>query len=717
MSGSKHLYNLNLYLRGLIRSDRFIDALELFAVTNSDAAPKPDHYTLSTTLTACAHAEDASFGSQLHARAVRTGLLSFRHVANTLLLLFSRTGEVGSADRLFWEIPSPDAYSWTTLLSACSKLSYVSYACRLLDSAPQGDVEIWNAVVTGCAKSGDEDVVFGLIRKMHRIGIGFDNYSLASVLSCCCCVGCFDFGRAVQCLVVKAGFSNCVSVVNALLSLHFESGNAGEACRVFDEAESRNQITYNTMIDGFVSLNMEGEALQLFRGMQEAGVYPTELTFVSLMGSCLSSLRAGQLHARALVQGLEPCTSVSNAAITMYSNCGDFNAAHRVFNRLGRKDLVSWNAMISAFSQSNGGASAMLLYKEMSKLGIQPDEFTFGSLLSCLEFSESVEIHGILHQAGLMVNIQVSNALASAYSKHGKMEEAYRVFLEMSSRNLISWNTVLSGFLLNGCPERGLLTVSDLVFSGLKPNSYTLSMALAICADACFLRHAKEVHGYIIRNGLSLETSLENGLITAYSKCGFLSSSLKVFKEIIERDIVSWNALISALSQHGRGEDAVECFKKMLKDIACQPDPATFTALLSACSHSGLVDDGTRIFNCMVHTYGLTPQEDHLSCMVDLYGRAGYLDEAKTIVNGSYAREPSSLWTLLSACATHGDSQLGRTVAQLLLQKEPNDPSIYVLLSNIYAVTDQWSEAANLRMLLEKTGAVKSPAHSWLCAQ
>ena len=153
----------------------------------------------------------------------------------------------------------------------------------------------------------------------------------------------------------------------------------------------------------------------------------------------------------------------------------------------------------------------------------------------------------------------------------------------------------------------------------------------------------------------------------------------------------------------------------MQNESGFQPDQATFTALLSACSHSGLINDGTWIFNSMVNVYGLTPQEDHFSCMVDLLGRAGYLDEAERVITSQQFEEHSnSLWALFSACAAHNNLRLGRIVAELLLKKEPDNPSIYVLLSNIYATAGQWDEATNVRELLKSSGILKQPGCSWI---
>ncbi|OMP01756.1 hypothetical protein COLO4_11623 [Corchorus olitorius] len=711
------LIKFNSHLASLTRSTHYQDVLNLFdEIYCLQDNFKPDHYTLSTTLKACANLRNVEFGTKLHCYAIKSGLKAYSHVSNTLLFLYSKNHDLVSVKRVFDEIQDPDVYSWTTLLSSCTKLGDIPYACEVFDKMPKNEVAVWNAMITGCVENGYEDLGFGLFKEMHVLGFKHDNYSFASVLS-----ECFSemlvFGRQVQGLVVKTGFSSRASVFNALITMYFNCEDVLNASRVFEEVESfvRDQITFNVMIDGLMNLGRVEQALVMFREILEACLSPSELTFVSLMSSCSCGRVGDQLYAQAVKMGFERCTAVSNAAITMYASFGDLNTAHIVFDRLEDKDLVSWNTMVSTYAQGNYGRLAFLVYLEMQKAGAKPDEFTFGSLLSCSEYIEVVEmIHALVFKNGLISRIQVSNALVSSYSKHGKMNQAYQLF-QKSPKNLISWNTIISGFFLNGSSAQALKQLSKLLMSNLRPNAYTLSIALSICASLSFLSHGKQLHGYILKHHLSLETSLGNALITMYAKCGILNWSLRVFNEMIEKDTISWNSLISAFAQHGEGKEAVNCFKEMKDGGRVKPDHATFTAVLSACSHVGLVDDATWVFTSMVNDYGFVPGEDHLSCMADLLGRAGYLDEAERLIDSQHIEAHSNIWwTLFSACAAHNNLRLARTIAGILLETERDNPSVYVLLSNIYAAAGQWEEAARVRESMKNVGVMKQPGSSWI---
>lgn len=619
--------------------------------------------------------------------------------------------------QLFYEIKNPDVYSWTTLLSACTKLGEIGYACTVLDKTPQRNVAVWNAIITGCAENGQAEIAFDLFRRMHLLGVRHDNYTFASVLTLCSSE-IFDFGKQVHSLVIKTGFLVRASVINAMLTMYFNCGCVEEAYQVFEQAEKKvhDQITYNAMIAGLVNAGRDVEAFLMLKDMQEVRLRPTELTFVSVMSSCSSGRVAIQVHAEAIKMGFEDCTSVSNVAMTMYSICGDLHSANNVFKRLENKDIVSWNTLITNYAQGNFCREAILAYLQMQREGIEPDEFTIGSLLASSEFPVIVEmIQSIVSKKGLISKIEVSNALLSAFSKHGEVKQACQIFDEMSHRNFISWNSMISGFQLNGFPVQGLEQFSELLVSGLKPNAYTLTIVLSTCSTISALRHGKQVHGYILKFGCFHEQSLGNALIAFYAKCGVLDWSLRVFNLMINKDIVSWNSIISAYAQHGQGAEAVHCFETMQNSNRVKPDKATFTAVLSACSHVGLVDEGTRIFNSMVNKYGFEPGVDQFSCIVDLLGRAGYFDAAERLILSNVIDIDSNIWwTLFSSCAAHGNLRLGRIIAESLLQTERNNPTVYVLLSNIYADAGQWEEAANVRELMKSYGVVKQPGYSWI---
>ncbi|XP_043705591.1 pentatricopeptide repeat-containing protein At3g49740 [Telopea speciosissima] len=732
------LIKLNSLIAALIRSHQNSSALQVFTQIHSSHHLRPDHYTLVSSLTACANLHDTVAGDQLHSHVICAGFKAYAHVGNTVLSLYAKSKDLNSVNRLFSEITIPDVYTWTILLSAYAKSGQIDYACQLFDGMlyrnaetwnafPPLDVRLyrniatWNAIITGCVENGREGTAVEMFLKMRRWGVGHDHYTFASILSLCCSPELVQFGRQVHSLIARTGFLLRVSVVNALLTMYFNCEVVHGAYDVFEEAKGTtcNQITYNAMIAGLVSNGKDREALDLFMEMREACLEPTELTFVTVMSSSslTGMVKLGrQVHAQIIKMGYEAYTSVSNAAITMYSSYADLDSASVIFERLAKKDSVSWNSMISGCVQCNSLSLAIMVYLRMQRAGLETDDFTVGSLLSYSDSLVIVElIQALVVKNGLLSNILVCNALVSSYSKHGMIKDAFQVFHSMCSQNLISWNTIISGCLFNGLPLLGLDLFRWLLLSELRPNLYTLTVVLSTCASIAALRHGKQVHSYILKLGFGLETPLGNALITMYAKCGILDWASKVFSRMMQRDIVSWNAMICAYAQHGEGKEAIRCFKVLQNLDDVKPDEATFTAVLSACSHAGLVNEGCQIFFTMVDEYGIIPGVDHCSCIIDLLGRAGHLDEAGRLINTMPAQADSKMWwALLGACQAHGNVLLGRVAAEVLQEIEPYNPAAYVQLANIYAAAGQWNEAANVREMMNKRGVVKQPAYSWI---
>ncbi|XP_068656518.1 pentatricopeptide repeat-containing protein At3g49740 [Aristolochia californica] len=714
------LIRLNALLTKFSRSYQYSEALQLFDQIHSSHLFRPDHYTLASTITACTGLRDFQAGKQLHGYVIRAGFENYTHVSNTLLSFYAKSDDLESVSRVFDEIPCPDVYSWTTILSAYTKAGCIGLACQMFEKNPQKDVAVWNAMITGCAAQGYEKIALDMFNEMHLLGIRHDHFTFASVLGLCSTGELLNLGMQVHSLAIKKGLLvSRVSVINALLTMYFSYGIIGDAYGVFDGARLCNQITFNAMIGGLMKWGRDVEALIMLKWMLESQFRPTGVTFVSILSASASSkvvMDFGiQIHAQVIRLGFGECSLVSNALISMYSSHGDLINAEVIFERLCVKDIVSWNSMIASYAQGNCYELAIMIFLRMQRDEIGPDEYTVGGLLACSENAEIAKmVQSFVIRIGLDSNTQVGNALISAFSKQGKMKEAYQVFYDMPSRNLISWNSIISGYLLNGFPEIGLQIFSELQLSDIKPDTFSLTIMLSACGSISSLRHGKQIHAYILRSGLDTETSLENALITLYAKCGVLNLSSKVFRRMNDRDAISWNSMVSAYGQHGRGQEAIQCFEAM-RESGVQLDPVTFTTVLSACSHAGLVNYARQIFSSMFKDYGIEPGIDHYSCIIDLLGRAGALDEAERLINKMPFRPESRVWwVLLSACRDHGNVRLGKVAARYLLEIEPDNPAVYILLSNIYAAAGEWVEAAATREFMSRKGVMKKPGCSWM---
>lgn len=252
--------------------------------------------------------------------------------------------------------------------------------------------------------------------------------------------------------------------------------------------------------------------------------------------------------------------------------------------------------------------------------------------------------------------------------------------------------------------------------TGLEPNEITLIAVLSACASIGALDLGIWIEEYASKRKIQDNVYVATALVDMYAKCGNLECASRVFENMPKRNEVSWNTMISAHASHGRAEEALALFKRMLdEEKALRPDGITFIGVLSACVHAGLVDEGRQLFNMMSSSFGLTPKVEHYSCMVDLLSRAGRVYEAWDFIQ-RMPQKPDEilLGALLVACQKHKNIDIGERVIQLLLEMEPSNSGNYIISSKIYANLRRWDECAKMRILMKQNGVIKTPGCSWV---
>lgn len=308
------------------------------------------------------------------------------------------------------------------------------------------------------------------------------------------------------------------------------------------------------------------------------------------------------------------------------------------------------------------------------------------------------------------------NSIIHANAKVGMIDAARKLFDEMPQRNVISWSCMINGYVNCGDYKAALSLFRNLQMSEghrLQPNEFTISAVLSACGRLGALEQGKWLHAYIDKSRMKVDVVLGTSLIDMYAKCGNIERARFVF-DILgeEKDVMAWSAMISAMAMHGRAEESLELFKKMISN-GVSPNAVTFVGVLSACVHGGLVCEGVEYFKRMTKEFGIIPLIQHYGCMVDLYSRAGCIKDAWNVVK-SMPMEPDVLiWgALLSGARMHGDIETCEISLKKLVDLEPSNSAAYVLLSNVYAKLGRWGEVRNLRDVMDERGVKKVPGCS-----
>ncbi|CAN1285229.1 Pentatricopeptide repeat-containing protein At4g13650 [Linum perenne] len=325
-----------------------------------------------------------------------------------------------------------------------------------------------------------------------------------------------------------------------------------------------------------------------------------------------------------------------------------------------------------------------------------------------------MQLHALILKQGFSLETYVCNALVTLYSRLGNFISAEQVFSQLQQKDGVSYNSLISGLAQQGFSDRALELFERMQLEGLDPDCVTVASILSACASTGALVMGKQLHSYALKAGITAEIEISNALITMYAKCGSISDAKRKFLEMPEKSDISWNAMITAYSQHGDGLEAVDHFENM-KQTGALPNHVTFVGVLTACSHVGLVNEGLCYFESMSKEYGLVPKPEHYACVVDLLSRAGLLSRAKKFVEEMPIKPDAMVWrTLLSACVVHKDVELGEVAAQHLLDLEPEDSATYVLLSNMYAVSRKWNYRDRTRQMMKNRRVKKEPGRSWI---
>ncbi|XP_031492494.1 pentatricopeptide repeat-containing protein At2g33680-like [Nymphaea colorata] len=444
----------------------------------------------------------------------------------------------------------------------------------------------------------------------------------------------------------------------------------------------------------------------------------------SLLQRCVSAkslCNSKALHAHLLTTGILADIYFQTKLLLAYAKCGDLHTASHLFDAINPKNDVAWNAILAGFSQHGHHQETLDAFSVMYKSAVAPDSYSFaGALVASAALKQLVfgrQTHACIAKSGWGSSVFVATALVDMYGKCSSVADSRKVFDEMPQRNAVTWNAMICACCAEepDCQE-GLVLFRQMVWtSGLAPDRFTLAAVLRLCSSTAAMEQGKQVHGHAIKRSLE-DVFVQSCLVEMYSKCGFIEIARRVFERSKNRgDLVLWTAMISGYGKHGKSEQVVELFDRMLSE-GIKPDDVTFVVVLSACSHQGLVNKGCNYFRSMVIHHGIQPKEEHYACLMDLLGRAGKLEEAWDLVKEipTNAVSPSLWGALLGACSNLANLELGKQAAERVFELDPQNARSYVVLSNLYASVGRWEEIEELRQKMNARGVKKEAGCSWI---
>ncbi|KAJ9543142.1 hypothetical protein OSB04_022849 [Centaurea solstitialis] len=656
-------------------------------------------------------------GKQLHLLFLKRGVLpSSITLANRLLQMYSRCGDLSDARKVFDEMPQRNCFTWNSMIEGYMKSRNERESLSLFYAMPHKNSFTWNVIVSGFVKEGKLNVARRFFDEMPmKNGVAW----------------------------------------NSMIHGYAENGRPTEAIGLFKDLKSGFHGPCD--VDIYVLATVFGACTDLsalrFGKIIHGSVVVCGVEFDPVLGSSVVNMygKCGDLDSASLVLRSLPYPDdfSLSSLISAYSNSGRVIDAERVFRIKDDPCVALWNSLISGYIVNDMATEALLLFGEMRRNGTREDASTIAIVLSAcdrLGFLEyGTQFHGHTCKFGATRDIVVASVLVDSYAKCGRpesacalfgeidtydtillnsminvyctcgrIEDAIEVFRSMPSKSLISWNSMISGLSKNGYPKEALSCFGELNAKGFHMDRFSLASVISTCATISSLELGKQLYAKAIVIGLESDKIVSTALVDFCCKCGLVDDGRKLFDEMVHSDEASWNSMLMGYATNGYGVEALDLFGDMRK-VGVMPTEITFTAVLSACNHCGLVEEGLRWFHEMKQKYFIDPGIEHYSCMIDLFARVGQLEEAVDLLMYMPFEADASMWsTILRGCLAHGDAILGKKVAEIITTIDPKNPDAYVQLSSIFATSGDWGGSEDVRKLMTTKKMQKIPGTSWV---
>ncbi|KAL6205375.1 hypothetical protein ACLB2K_022635 [Fragaria x ananassa] len=356
--------------------------------------------------------------------------------------------------------PTPDEYTFTSVLKACAGLLRVTEGgkvhCLVTKFGCEENLFVRNSLTDMYFKFGKVGVAQKLFDEMRVRDVVSWNTLVAGY----CVSG--EVGEARRVfggMVEKSSFS-----WSTMISAYAKLGELEEAQRLFDAVPQRNVVSWNAMIAGYAQNEKYDEAVGLFREMQECGLAPNDVTLVSVLSACahLGALDLGKWIDRFIKRsGMDLGLFLGNALADMYAKCGCITEARRVFNNMQERDVISWSIIITGLAMNGHADQAFECFDKMIEHGLKPNEITFmGLLTACTPaglVDKGLEYFNMMEKAfGISPKIEHYGCVVDLLSRASRLAKAEDMINSMPMKpNVIVWGALLGGCRTYKDTDRG----------------------------------------------------------------------------------------------------------------------------------------------------------------------------------------------------------------------------------------------------------------------
>ncbi|XP_022774551.1 pentatricopeptide repeat-containing protein At5g39350-like isoform X2 [Durio zibethinus] len=424
-----------------------------------------------------------------------------------------------------------------------------------------------------------------------------------------------------------------------------------------------------------------------------------------------SLTKTTQLHALAITSGLL-CPHLRSDLSVSYANCGHIGNARKLFDEMPQPTLFSHNMMLRMYTKNGFYLETLNLFVEMVNLGkCMADNYTYPFVFKAIGEEKLVDFGGVVHGRVLTGGFErdsfVMNSLLTMYMNCRKKEEGGKVFDSMWKPNVVSWNSMISGYFKNGCAEEALGIFNKMADDEVEMDCATVVSVLPVCGFLKELQVGRRVYELVKKNGWGKEIVVRNALIDMFAKCGSMEEAMLVFDSMVEKDVVTWTSLINVYILNGDVRAALRlCFLMVLEGV--RPNSVTLASLLSACGESKNLMDG----RCL-HGWAIRQklESDVMveTSLIDMYAKCNNFELSFQVFKRTSKKKTVPWNAILAGCIHNrlGNEAIKFFKEMLMEGVKPDDATLKSFLP-AYAIHADLQQARNMHSYLIKSGLLSN---------
>ncbi|CAN6487315.1 unnamed protein product [Victoria cruziana] len=356
-----------------------------------------------------------------------------------------------------------------------------------------------------------------------------------------------------------------------------------------------------------------------------------------------------------------------------------------VFSQLESPVAAHFNVMMRGYTATDSPRNAIALFLQMLEESVEIDAYSFSSALksssSLFAIHLAEGIHGLVVKTRVSSSAFVRNTLIHAYSSCKSVESGRKLFDEMAERNVVAWNSMLSGYAKNGNWEEVVSLFREMLVSGTRPDDVTLICVLRACGRVGDLELGEWIHSHMEEMGMKPSRNLATALVDMYGKCGQLDTARQLFDGLPVRDVVAWSAMISAYNQWSHCREALALFNEMqISEVA--PNEVTMVSVLSTCAVLGALENGKWV-HFFVKKNKLRMTVNLGTALIDFYAKCGSIDNAIDVFERMPQRNVLSWSVIIQGLANNGQGRQAIAMFSRMQEEnvKPNDVTFIGILS------------------------------------